>query len=62
MARSWATMEVFEAFLNDGGLVEVDDHMPDPYRRAVFGFIELHANSELMGGLTAACGSCAATM
>ena len=52
MARYWATMEDFEAFLNDGGLVEVGDHMPDPYRRAVFGFIELHANSELMGGLT----------
>ena len=52
MARSWATMEDFEAFLNDGGLVEVDDHMPDPYRRAVFAFIEMHANSELMGGLT----------
>ena len=52
MARSWATMEDFEAFLNDGGLVEVDDEMPDPYRRAVFAFIEMHANSELMGGLT----------
>ena len=28
--RSWATMEDFEAFLNDGGLVEVDDDMPGP--------------------------------
>ena len=52
MARSWATMEEFEAFLDDGGLVEVDDDMPDPYRQAVFSFIEMHANSELMGGLT----------
>ena len=52
MARSWATMEDFEAFLDDGGLVEADDPMPDAYRQAVFAFIEMHANSELMGGLT----------
>ena len=45
-------MDDFEAFLDDGGIVEADDAMPDPYRRAVFRFIELHANSELMGGLT----------
>ncbi|MEL7157339.1 MAG: 1,2-phenylacetyl-CoA epoxidase subunit PaaA [Actinomycetota bacterium] len=45
-------MDEFEAFLDDGGIVEVDDDMPDPYRQAVFQFIELHANSELMGGLT----------
>lgn len=45
-------MEDFEAFLDDGGIVEVDDEMPEEYRRAVFQFIELHANSELMGGLT----------
>lgn len=45
-------MDDFEAFLNDGGIVEVDDEMPEEYRKAVFGFIELHANSELMGGLT----------
>ena len=52
MARSWPAMEEFEAFLDDGGLVEVDDDIPDPYRQAVFSFIEMHANSELMGGLT----------
>jgi len=52
MPRTWTSMEDFEAFLDDGGIVEVDDDMPDPYRRAVFQFIELHANSELMGGLT----------
>ena len=52
MARSWASMVAFEAFLDDGGIVEVDDDMPDAYRRAVFTFIEMHANSELMGGLT----------
>ena len=45
-------MESFEAFLDGGGIVEVDDDMPDRYRRAVFSFIEMHANSELMGGLT----------
>ena len=52
MPRSWNSIEDFEAFLNDGGMVEVDDEMPDEYRNAVFSFIELHANSELMGGLT----------
>lgn len=45
-------MDDFEAFLNDGGIVEADDAMPDEYRNAVFRFIELHANSEHMGGLT----------
>lgn len=48
----WTTMDQFEAFLDSGGIVEVDDAMPDTYRRAVFDFIEMHANSELMGGLT----------
>ena len=52
MPRSWPSMETFEAFLDGGGIVEVDDDMPHPYRRAVFSFIEMHANSELMGGLT----------
>ena len=52
MSRTWQTMDEFEAFLDAGGIVEVDDDMPDPYRQAVFQFIEMHANSELMGGLT----------
>lgn len=52
MVRSWASMDDFESFLNDGGIVEPDDGMPDEYRLAVFRFIELHANSEHMGGLT----------
>ena len=52
MRRSWASMEAFEGFLDDGGIVEPDDAMPDAYREAVFRFIEMHANSELMGGLT----------
>jgi ring-1,2-phenylacetyl-CoA epoxidase subunit PaaA len=45
-------MEDFESFLDDGGIVEATDAMPDEYRRQVFRFIEMHANSELMGGLT----------
>jgi ring-1,2-phenylacetyl-CoA epoxidase subunit PaaA len=45
-------MEEFEAHVDSGALVEAGDDLPDAYRRAVFAFIELHANSELMGGLT----------
>ena len=45
-------MAAFEAFLDGGGMVEPGDDMPDDYRREVFRFIELHANSELMGALT----------
>ena len=29
MGRSWASIVAFEAFLDDGGVVEVDDDMPD---------------------------------
>ena len=50
--RNWPNIETFEEFLNAGGLVEPNDQMPEPYRLAVFRFIELHANSEYMGGLT----------
>ena len=52
MGRMWTSMEAFECFLDSGGIVEVDDDMPDAYRTEVFRFIEMHANSELMGGLT----------
>jgi len=52
MTRTWESMELFESFLNTGGIVEPDDDMPAEFRRAVFDFIEMHANSELMGGLT----------
>jgi ring-1,2-phenylacetyl-CoA epoxidase subunit PaaA len=48
----WASTEEFQAFIDDGGIVEADDEMSDEYRTEVFKFIELHANSELMGGLT----------
>jgi ring-1,2-phenylacetyl-CoA epoxidase subunit PaaA len=41
----------FEAYLAAGGKVEATDPMPDAYRRAVLRFVEMHANSELMGVL-----------
>ena len=50
--RHWQDLSTFEKFLDDGGIVEANDDMPDEYRKAVFAFIEMHANSELMGGLT----------
>ena len=34
-----------------GGKVEAEDWMPDDYRRGVLKFIEMHANSEIMGAL-----------
>jgi ring-1,2-phenylacetyl-CoA epoxidase subunit PaaA len=49
--HTWTDLEQFESFLNDGGIVEPDDHMPREYREEVFRFIEMHANSELFGGL-----------
>jgi ring-1,2-phenylacetyl-CoA epoxidase subunit PaaA len=51
-ARTWDTEADFQAFLDAEGIVERDDDMPEEYRTQVFRFIELHANSELMGGLT----------
>jgi len=50
--RTWRDTDDFEEFLDTGGVVEPNDAMPEPYRQAVFRFIELHANSEYMGGLT----------
>ena len=52
MKRTWQDLSAFEDFLNEGGIVEVEDDMPAEYREAVFTFIEMHANSEYMGGLT----------
>ncbi len=52
VGRTWDDMDAFEAFLDAGGIVEAHDDMPEAYRLEVFRFIELHANSELMGGLT----------
>ncbi len=50
--RTWNDLDDFQAFIDDGGMVEAGDDMPDEYRSEVFRFIEFHANSELMGGLT----------
>src|ERR1700693_1785806 len=41
----------FYAHVSGGGKVEPDDWMPDDYRAAVLKFVEMHANSELMGVL-----------
>ncbi|HEX2235660.1 MAG TPA: 1,2-phenylacetyl-CoA epoxidase subunit PaaA [Actinomycetota bacterium] len=37
--------------LESGDKVETEDWMPDDYRRGVLKFIEMHANSEIMGAL-----------
>jgi ring-1,2-phenylacetyl-CoA epoxidase subunit PaaA len=41
----------FEAHVTGGGKVEASDWMPDEYRTGVLRFVEMHANSELMGVL-----------
>lgn len=43
--------EQFLAHIANGGKVEPSDWMPDEYRAALIRFIEMHANSELMGVL-----------
>ena len=43
--------EAFYAHVGNGGKVEAGDWMPDDYRAALLKFIEMHANSELMGVL-----------
>lgn len=49
--RTWADLDEFDDFIEAGGIVEPGDDMPAEYRSEVFRFIELHANSELFGGL-----------
>src|SRR3712207_1402618 len=44
-------VEAFKAHVAAGGKVEATDWMPDEYRSALIKFIEMHANSELMGVL-----------
>ena len=44
-------IEEFTAHVQKGGKVESGDWMPDEYRKAVLKFVEMHANSELMGVL-----------
>ena len=51
-SHTWESEQDFDSFIADGGMVEAGDAMPDAYRQEVFRFIEFHANSELMGGLT----------
>jgi ring-1,2-phenylacetyl-CoA epoxidase subunit PaaA len=41
----------FEDHVTAGGKVEATDWMPDEYRTQVLRFVEMHANSELMGVL-----------
>ncbi|HYO49331.1 MAG TPA: 1,2-phenylacetyl-CoA epoxidase subunit PaaA [Chloroflexia bacterium] len=41
----------FTQFVQKGGKVEPGDWMPEEYRKAVLKFVEMHANSELMGVL-----------
>jgi len=41
----------FTEHITRGGKVEAEDWMPDDYRRGVLKFIEMHANSEIMGAL-----------
>src|SRR6266700_4437374 len=41
----------FLEYVQSGGQVETDDWMPDEYRSRLIKFIEMHANSELMGVL-----------
>jgi ring-1,2-phenylacetyl-CoA epoxidase subunit PaaA len=43
--------EAFYRHVASGGKVEAGDWMPDDYRSAVRRFVEMHANSELMGVL-----------
>ena len=46
-----ARTEEFLAHVQSGGLVETGDWMPDEYRKRLTKFVEMHANSELMGVL-----------
>ncbi len=43
--------ELFEQHVVGGGKVEAGDWMPEEYRTSVLRFVEMHANSELMGVL-----------
>src|SRR5437764_14447293 len=46
-----ARTEEFLAYVQDGGQVEATDWLPEEYRQKLVKFIEMHANSELMGVL-----------
>jgi ring-1,2-phenylacetyl-CoA epoxidase subunit PaaA len=51
MTVTWGSVDEFDAFVAGDGIVEPGDNMPELYRAEVFRFIEMHANSELFGGL-----------
>jgi ring-1,2-phenylacetyl-CoA epoxidase subunit PaaA len=51
LAEELQRREEFFAHVASGGKVEATDWMPDEYRQAVRKFVEMHANSELMGVL-----------
>ena len=44
-------LDAFTAYVQAGGKVEAGDWLPDEYRASVLRFVEMHANSELMGVL-----------
>jgi ring-1,2-phenylacetyl-CoA epoxidase subunit PaaA len=44
-------LQSFTQRIEAGDKVEAEDWMPDDYRRGVLKFIEMHANSEIMGAL-----------
>ncbi len=44
-------LQAFNDHIAAGGKVEAEDWMPDDYRKGVLKFIEMHANSEIMGAL-----------
>ncbi len=46
-----ARVEAFKKRIGEGYRVEATDWMPDEYRARLIKFIEMHANSELMGAL-----------
>jgi ring-1,2-phenylacetyl-CoA epoxidase subunit PaaA len=41
----------FNEHIEAGGKIEAEDWMPDDYRNGVLKFIEMHANSEIMGAI-----------
>jgi ring-1,2-phenylacetyl-CoA epoxidase subunit PaaA len=49
--RTWSSEDEFDVFIAHDGIVEPGDAMPERYRTEVFRFMEMHANSELFGGL-----------
>jgi len=44
-------LAAFNERIADGDKIEAEDWMPDDYRMGVLKFIEMHANSEIMGAL-----------